>query len=276
VQLFFRYNQWWKIAALLLLVCTSYVLYSRIFPGKNVLYKYGTFLTETSKPGIEYKNGTDSAKKVVLPDGSEVMLELNSKLICAKNFNSGKREVFLTGDAFFKVTKNPSRPFIVYSANIITKVLGTSFWVKSGNKSSACVIVKTGKVSVFIPENFKEADAGSPELSGTVLTPNQQMVYDVENNKINKSLVSAPQSFDSFSRNDFVFDATPAVQVFKRLQDAYGINILLDEETLASCSVSASLGDEPFYEKLGMICRIIHADYQTIDGNVIINSKGCK
>jgi transmembrane sensor len=276
VQLFFGKNQWWKVAALLLIICGSYVIYSRSLSTKNILYKYEVFLTETSNQGIEYKNNDDSARKIVLSDGSEVILEVNSKLICAKNFNAGKREVFLTGEAFFKVAKNPERPFIVYSKNIITKVLGTSFWIKSITDKKVCVIVRTGKVSIFRPKNFKEADAGSPVLSGTVLTPNQQVVYDVENDQMNKSLVNAPKSFDMVSPDSFVFDATPAVQVFKKLQDAYGINILIDEETLASCSVSASLGDESFYEKLAMICKIIHADFQTIDGNVIINSKGCK
>ena len=276
VQLFFGKNQWWKMAALLLIICGSYIIYSHSVSTKNILYKYEVFLTETSNQGIEYKNSDDSARKIVLPDGSEVMLEVNSKLTCAKNFNADKREVFLTGEAFFKVTKNPVRPFIVYSKNIITKVLGTSFWIKSINDKKVSVIVRTGKVSIFRPKNFKEADAGSPILSGTVLTPNQQVVYDVENDQMNKSLVNAPKSFDMVSPDSFVFDATPAVKVFKKLQDAYGINILIDEETLASCSVSASLGDESFYEKLAMICKIIHANYQTIDGNVIINSKGCK
>lgn len=268
-------NTWWKVAALLLLICVSSVLYNRFFSTKSV-FKYERFLDETAKHGIEYQNNGDSTQKVILADGSEVMLERNSKLICSKGFNAGKREVYLSGEAFFKVAKNPAMPFIVYSKNIITKVLGTSFWIKLSDQRKACVIVKTGKVSVFKPESFKEADVSSPVLSGIILTPNQQVIYDVEHDQMNKSLVSAPKSFDNFSVNDFVFDATPVVQVFKKLQEAYGVNIILDEETLASCSVSASLGNESFYEKLSMICRIIHADYQTIDGSVIINSRGCK
>lgn len=275
IQLFAK-KQWWKVAALVLIICGSYLIYSRSFSAKNVLYKYQVFLAETSKQGIEYKNSADSARKIVLSDGSEIVLEANSKLICAKEFNASNREVFLTGEAFFKITKNPSRPFIVYSKNIITKVLGTSFWIKSVSEFKVCVIVRTGKVSVFKPRNFKEAEEGSPVLSGTVLTPNQQIVYDVENDQMNRSLVNAPKSFDTLSPDSFVFDATPAIAVFKKLQDAYGVNILFDEDVLASCSVSASLGDEPFYEKLAIICKIIHANYQTIDGNVIINSKGCK
>jgi hypothetical protein len=91
---------------------------------------------------------------------------------------------------------------------------------------------------------------------------------------MSKTLADAPVvTKDSIS--NFVFDDTPATEVFRKLQDAYGITILLDEEVMTSCSISASLGNEPFYEKLNMICRIINASYQVIDGNVVINAKGC-
>ena len=78
------------------------------------------------------------------------------------------------------------------------------------------------------------------------------------------------------SVSDFVFDDTRATEVFRKLQEAYGITILLDEDVMTSCSISATLGNEPFYEKLNMICKIINATYQVIDGNVVINSKGCQ
>jgi hypothetical protein len=60
------------------------------------------------------------------------------------------------------------------------------------------------------------------------------------------------------------------------LQAAYGIPVLIDEEVLTTCTISASLGNEPFYEKLRIICKIINATYEVIDGTVVINTKGCK
>jgi hypothetical protein len=92
---------------------------------------------------------------------------------------------------------------------------------------------------------------------------------------MNKSLVEKPALANQTSYN-FEFDDTPATEVFKTLQAAYGVPVLLDDEVLISCTISASLGNEPFYEKLRIICKIINATYEVIDGTVVINTKGCK
>jgi hypothetical protein len=138
------------------------------------------------------------------------------------------------------------------------------------------VVVKTGKVSVFKRENFTSTDAGSATLKGMVITPNQQVVYDISNEQMNKSLVEKPAIATSQVTFSFEFDDTPATEVFNRLQTAYGVPVLIDEEVLNTCTISASLGNEPFYEKLRIICKIINATYDVIDGTVVINSKGCK
>ncbi len=60
------------------------------------------------------------------------------------------RDVYLSGEAFFEVTKNPDRPFRVFANEIVTKVLGTSFTVRSfENDTTIQVIVRTGKVTVY-------------------------------------------------------------------------------------------------------------------------------
>jgi transmembrane sensor len=263
------------LAAALLMIAGGYWYFSGK-PTPVPANAYTAFMQETKHKSFEYNNNSDGEQHIVLSDGSEVILEKNSRLTYAANFSSGKREVYLEGNAFFNITRNPSRPFIVYTQTIVTKVLGTSFYVKAMSSSeTASVVVKTGKVSVFKRENFTSTDAGSSALKGMVVTPNQQVVYDIPNEQMNKSLVEkpalAPQS--SFS---FEFDDTPAAEVFKTLQSAYGVPVLIDEEVLASCTISASLGNEPFYEKLQIICKIINATYEVIDGTVVINTKGCK
>ena len=89
------------------------------------------------------------------------------------------------------------------------------------------------------------------------------------------TLVEKPALANATTYN-FEFDDTPATEVFKTLQSAYGVPMLLDEEVLASCTISASLGNEDFYEKLRIICKIINATYEVIDGTVVISTKGCK
>lgn len=273
---FFRTRYIVGIAASLLMIAGVYLYYSgkpRPLPANNA---YKAFLQETKHKSFEYNNNSDSEQHIVLSDGSEVLLEKNSRLTYATNFSSGKREVYLEGNAFFNITRNPVRPFIVYTQTIVTKVLGTSFYVKAMNDAEiASVVVKTGKVSVFKRENFTSTDARSATLKGMVVTPNQQVVYDIPNEQMNKSLVEKPV-IATQSTYSFDFDDTPATEVFNRLQVAYGVPILIDEEVLGSCTISASLGNEPFYEKLRIICKIINATYEVIDGTVIINTKGCK
>jgi transmembrane sensor len=264
------------VAACLMIIAGIYW-----YSGKNIQpasnnNAYKAFMQETEHKSFEYNNNTDGEQRIVLSDGSEVVLEKNSRLTYAANFSSGKREVYLEGNAFFNITRNPERPFIVYTQTIVTKVLGTSFYVKANTKAeTASVVVKTGKVSVFKRENFTSTDAGSATLKGMVIMPNQQVIYDITNEQMNKSLVEKPAMATQAAYN-FEFDDTPATEVFKALQAAYGVPVLLDEEVMRSCTISASLGNENFYEKLRIICKIINATYEVIDGTVVINTKGCK
>lgn len=274
----------WAVAASLLVVIAGAVLFKKNTATLSPVNAYESFLQGTKNKNIEYNNGTDTVQRILLSDGSEALLEKNSQLSYAADFSSGKREVYLNGNAFFTIARDPARPFIVYTQRIVTRVLGTSFRVIArANEKTASVIVRTGKVSVFSRENFTPSDLGpapgstsvSGALKGIVLTPNQEMIYDIAKEQMSKTLAEAPVvTKDSIS--NFVFDDTPATEVFRKLQEAYGITILLDEEVMTSCSISASLGNEPFYEKLNMICRIINASYQVIDGNVVINAKGCR
>jgi transmembrane sensor len=263
-------------AAVILFIVLGTILYRQHASALSPKNAYESFLQDTRNKNIEYNNGTDSVQRILLSDGSEVLLEKNSQLSYASNFTSGKREVYLSGAAFFSIARDPAKPFIVYTQRIVAKVLGTSFRINAGaNEQTASVEVRTGKVSVFSRENFTRSGAESGALKGIVLTPNQEMVYDVAQEQMSKTLAEAPvMTKDSVS--DFVFDDTPVTEVFKKLQDAYGITILLDEEVMASCSISASMGNEPFYEKLNMICKVINATYQVIDGNVVINARGCR
>jgi hypothetical protein len=264
------------LVATLLLITGVYWYNSNKTEPVSTTNAYKAFMQETKHKSFEYNNNSDGEQHIVLSDGSEVVLEKNSRLTYATNFSSGKREVYLEGNAFFNITRNPERPFIVYTQTIVTKVLGTSFYVKAmSNDVTARVVVKTGKVSVFKRENFTSSDAGTATLKGMVVTPNQQVVYDIPNEQMNKSLVEKPV-LATQEPLPFNFDDTPATEVFKILQAAYGVPVLIDEEVLKTCTISASLGNEPFYEKLRIICKIINARYEVIDGTVVINTKGCK
>ena len=83
------------------------------------------------------------------PDGSIVTLNRNSKLIFPKHFTKNVREVTITGEAFFDVKPNTSKPFIINAGNVQVKVLGTSFNVCAyPGTETVEVVVESGKVQV--------------------------------------------------------------------------------------------------------------------------------
>lgn len=79
----------------------------------------------------EFRTEANNVKEFILDDGTKVWLNSESILLAPQPFIGTKREVFLTGQAYFEVTKNKKKPFIVNSQNLKTKVLGTHFSVQS-------------------------------------------------------------------------------------------------------------------------------------------------
>ncbi len=269
----------WAAAAVLVIgmAWLGWDQYQRVSDPTTRIYQELT--TSAATPLEEVTNTTSDNKLVMLTDGSSVLLLPNSRISFPREFNShAQREVYLTGEAFFEVAKNPEKPFFVYANNIITKVLGTSFTVKATKDDQINVIVKTGKVSVFTRSDKERVEKQqSKQLAGLVLTPNQRMVFDQEDGRLLRSLVDSPTILDiPIQRAMFEFSGTPINRVFAALERAYGVEIVFDEEVMKNCFLTASLDDEPLFEKLSMICRTLDAHHEQMDGKIIITSKGCR
>jgi transmembrane sensor len=188
------------------------------------------------------------------------------------------REIFLSGEAFFEVTKNPKKPFLVFANGLVTKVLGTSFSVRAYDKDKEVTVeVKSGKVSVFAQSdaNSKEK-ATNRELAGVVLTPNQKIVYAREEVRMAKLLVEAPIIIAPEKvKTVFEFEDTPVSEILRSLEKAYSIDIVF-EELLSNCPLTASLTDLQLFDKLNIICKGVEARYEILDGQIVIYSKGCR
>ncbi|WP_428660206.1 FecR family protein [Runella sp.] len=252
------------------------ILYYTIQTKLNPPAAYELRKSQWGEALVEIENEGTGQKTVDLPDGSQVTLFPKSRLSYPKAFASAQRAVNLSGGAFFNVTKNPKRPFLVYANELVTKVLGTSFTIRAFDKDAKVeVIVKTGKVSVF---SAKEAGAetNAPVLSGLVLTPNQQVVFDRKELNMKKSLVSLPEPIaPETQKAAFTFTNTPVNEAFDKLSNAYGVTIVHDTSVLKNCEISAEFTDESFYEQLDLICKAIDARYGTVDAQIVIYSKGC-
>lgn len=229
---------------------------------------------ETVQPLEEVVNTTAQPRLVNLPDGSTITLEKDSRVSFAKSFTGKNREVYLTGAAFFDVTKNPDKPFLVYSNELVTKVLGTSFRIQAFEKDDNVVVsVKTGRVSVYPKNSPKNAD---PETAGMLLTPNQEVRFARTEERFNRTLIEKPTVLLTKEElQEYSFDNAPVSRIFAALEKAYSVDIVFDEEVMAHCRLTTSLSAETLFDKLEVICEGIGANYKVVDAQVVVSGRGC-
>lgn len=223
--------------------------------------------------GMEMKNMSLIDQKILLKDGSMVILKPQSSINYGKDFNVKKREVFLIGQAFFKVKRNVTKPFVVHSGDLNTEVLGTSFWVKSNTRNNQIeVSVTSGKVSVY---SNKVSDNNN--LNGVILTRNQKVVFDIVSKTINPTIVDNPLPIltPDFSKVQLVFQATPLQSVLSTMSKHYGVEIILTNPKSNDCQITADLNGLPMFTQLDLICKSIAATYEKRGTVIFITGEGC-
>ena len=224
---------------------------------------------------VERVNESRQLLEIRLPDRSTVWLKPQARISFPAVFLTTKREIYLTGEANFSVSRDQNRPFFVYSDEIVTKVLGTRFIVRSvSDEKEVKVVVQTGKVSVYArQENEQTVDHSA---KGVVLTPNQQVIFSRQSERFQKSMVRKPLAVQTVRPGRyFVYDETPITDVFGQLELVYGISIEFDRSLLKPCTVTATLDEGGLFEKLGAVCRAIGASYTVLDGQIVVSGPGC-
>ena len=176
----------------------------------------------------------------ILPDGSVVALNSNSKLVFPKKFNGDTREVTIEGEAFFDVKPNPEKPFIINAGNARIKVVGTSFNVSAyPDTETVEVVVQTGKVQV-VSKNT-ETLTGVNEVH---LIPGEKGTLFNKNSLLEKSQNSNP-NFLSWKTRDFIFNDIPLNEVFTCLEKTYHVKIQVSDPKLNDLKLSAQFDKKP-------------------------------
>lgn len=223
-------------------------------------------IQKKNKYEITAKNTGSGLQTLYLLDGTRITLSPKSAVRYSRLMAGDKREVFLEGEAFFEVAGDANRPFFVYSGDIITKVLGTSFRVKGDEQ--IVVAVRSGKVAVSRKESTAEQ---------YILLPNEQVVFNSRQNTLHKvnvtdiAILANPVPAPAVLN----YDEAPVGHVLDELAKMYALDIQYDHTLFAKCRVTVALDQASFYEKLTVLCKVIGANYDIEDEAINITGQGC-
>ncbi|MBF4472901.1 FecR family protein [Flavobacterium sp. HJJ] len=272
-------NNWFRSAAAVLVIGLAFSwAYTNYFDLTNNNPIYKELLIENKEGLVEETNNSKNPQIITLSDGSSVLLQPKSKLSYPKTFSGNERKVYLSGEAFFEISKNKRKPFFVFANETVTKVVGTSFRICAfENQPNVEVVVRTGKVKVH--SNILTAKTSSEEV---VLLPNEAVRFVRETAKFDKITdvtkdIVLKQSAKTIEQLSFDFTDTPVSHIFKTIEQAYEIEIDFPKEKLKNCHLTTSLIDQPLPEKLKIICKSIgnNTSYEMNGNKIIITSEGC-
>jgi transmembrane sensor len=209
---------------------------------------------------------------LILDDGSTVLLEGKSTLLREVPFGPLHRKVELHGKAFFRIAKNKKKPFDVFSGNITTTALGTSFWVDQNTKNGSIQVkLITGKVVIrdHRPERQK--------LLG-YLVPGQQLAYNISKGTavLSNSLSKPARRIEAEPHNTpapLIFAQTPMDKVLDRIQDYYKIKIKYNPDDVRSMVVYGNYNSQDNVELILKTITVSNGLTLTKSGDDFLISK---
>lgn len=201
--------------------------------------------------------------KVQLSDGSFVHLNAGTQLKYPKQFPGSERRVYLEGEAYFEVTHDEDRPFIVETSSSTTQVLGTSFNVSAyvDDQWSATVLVE-GSVIV------SEVDSTKASVK---LSPGHMALWDSVTKKINVLEVETTE-YTSWMEGDLVFESRTFEDMLRVLERKYNVKIENHYSELNSGRYRARFKDETIEQVMKTFVESRLFSY-TIEDNTIIIDK---
>ncbi len=228
--------------------------------------------SEPGMTGLETFNTSTGHQRILLPDSSVVTLAEGASISTSESYGRQTRTVRLRGEAFFEIRPNPKVPFLVYSGDLVTEVLGTSFTIRPETRTKTIeVSVTTGKVSVYSSEKDR-----NQRRKGVIITPNQKAVYDAESKIIRQDLIDEPRILDKdIPKSAFDFDDTPVRQVLSTLQRSYGMEIVVGNPELNNCVFTGNLNGFDLFKQLDYICDIIGTQYEVRGTTIFLTGNGC-
>jgi ferric-dicitrate binding protein FerR (iron transport regulator) len=260
----------WVAAAILVFIAAGTLFYKKMEPldsltSENILHEIHVPYGKT--------------EKLKLPDGTRVTLNAGSTFSYPEAFEKNTRDVSLTGEGFFEVTKNAKKPFLVHTARLVVKVLGTVFNVKAYNndKTVETTLLK-GKVQVELKNNPEKKIILLPNEKLIVVNNREPQSVKPKESKIEYQVTALPDvkpdevKETAWVDNRILFTNELFEDVAAQIERKYNVQVVFEDQSLRTEQISGLLDKESLQEALGIIEMTTPFKFR-VDGQTVYLSK---
>lgn len=167
-----------------------------------------------------FQTAYGEVQHIQLADGSKVVLNANSRLWYQED---QPREVWFEGEAFFEVVHTrDDAPFSVHTSDLVVNVLGTEFNVNTRRRKTD-VVLSSGKVKIDLEKDVRH--------ESLMMAPGDKVSYSQVEKSLEKKVVN-PVAYTSWTQGTILFDHTPLKEVFQRMEDTYGVSVIVKDSVL--------------------------------------------
>ena len=253
-----NFKKYYSIAVTLLIVASVGYYILLIMPSLDDANQEAT-LEENANALIIKNTPNKRMFRTRLADGSFVHLNAVSSISYPRKFDLNKREVEIIGEAYFDVMRDEERPFTIKVKDYQVEVLGTTFNIRAYDDEEVfSVTVETGSVKVVFRDTQKPV----------TLIKNQKLIFSPSDKKI-KILEVDPEEELSWRKGILRFDATPMRDVEKMLERWYGVEVIVENESIYKKSLTGIHQNENIKSVLESLTFATGTKY-TIKNNQII------
>lgn len=209
--------------------------------------------------------GSNKSQIVELPDGTKVFLNAGASISYPESFSDSERRIDFEGEAYFEVTKNANKPFIITATNIGVEVLGTSFNLKAISRTNDYQLdLKSGKVLLYSINS--ETDSRMEQI---VLLPGERGLLSASTNTFLKEK-NSNENYLAWHTGLLVFENAALSDVVKSLEHTYNVNITLDP-ALDNLKLTARFPNQKIESILETLHIIFSCNIAVNDSSISIN-----
>jgi ferric-dicitrate binding protein FerR (iron transport regulator) len=235
---------WPAAAAVLLIAISAYLL--------NRSGKHDALLVARTEAG--------ETREIVLPDSSVVILNARSSLQYNNDFSKqSTREVYLEGNAFFKVKKDAHKPFIVHASSLAVSVLGTQFNVDA-RSPAAQVVLTSGKVKITPKEN---------EQAAAYMLPGEKIKWDTLQQSLVKTKTDV-QVYSAWTDKVWRFRETTLEDIGRLIREYYGVEVIFKNEKSRNVKMSAVIPVTDLKTFVRVISKTLRVQIEETNSQLLI------